>query len=69
MRCVAMASESVTVGSRPSGTLATMMPMVNSRFSQVGKPDGLADEEQRHAHARGKGRHDAGQTRDLALQR
>ena len=38
MRCVAIASDSVTVGNRPSGTLATMMPMANSRFSQVGSP-------------------------------
>ena len=38
MRWVAMARESVTVGSRPSGTLATMMPMANSRFAQVGRP-------------------------------
>ena len=29
MRCVAIASDSVTVGSSPSGTLATMMPMAN----------------------------------------
>ena len=38
MRCVAIASDSVTVGSRPSGTLATMMPMAKSRFSQAGSP-------------------------------
>ncbi len=69
MRCVAMASESVTVGSRPSGTLATMMPMANSRFAQIGKPHGLTDEEQRHAHARGERRHDAGKARNFTLQR
>ena len=38
MRCVAMASDSVTVGSRPSGTLATMMPMANIRLAQNGSP-------------------------------
>jgi len=38
IRCVAMASDKVTVGSSPSGTLATMMPIANSRFSQAGSP-------------------------------
>ena len=38
MRCVAMASERVTVGSSPSGTLATMMPMANIALSQKGRP-------------------------------
>ncbi len=38
MRCEAMASERVTVGSRPSGTLATMMPMAKRRFSHGSSP-------------------------------
>ncbi|EXI73055.1 MAG: hypothetical protein AW07_02987 [Candidatus Accumulibacter sp. SK-11] len=38
IRWVAMASDRVTVGRSPSGTLATMMPMANSRFSHVGSP-------------------------------
>ena len=38
MRCVAIASDSVTVGSRPSGTLATMMPMAKRTFSHGGSP-------------------------------
>ena len=33
MRCVAIASERVTVGSSPSGTLATMTPMANTKRS------------------------------------
>ncbi len=33
IRCVASASESVTVGSRPSGTLATMTPIANRKRS------------------------------------
>jgi len=38
MRCVAIASDSVTVGSNPSGTFATMMPIANTRFSQNDRP-------------------------------
>src|SRR5574340_514419 len=38
MRCVAIASDSVTVGSKPSGTFATMMPIANTRFSQNDSP-------------------------------
>jgi hypothetical protein len=34
MRCAAMASESVTVGSNPSGTFATMIPMPKSTLLQ-----------------------------------
>ena len=33
MRCTANARDRVTVGSRPSGTKATMMPMANTRLS------------------------------------
>jgi hypothetical protein len=33
-----MASESVTVGSSPSGTSATMTPMAKMKFDQNGKP-------------------------------
>ena len=38
MRCVAIASESVTVGASPSGTFATMMPIANRKFCQNGSP-------------------------------
>ncbi|MNE19592.1 hypothetical protein D3C80_1126800 [compost metagenome] len=38
MRWVAMASARVTLGSRPSGTLATMMPMAKIRLPQSGRP-------------------------------
>ena len=38
MRWVAIASDRVTVGSRPSGTFATMMPIANRTFSQNGSP-------------------------------
>ena len=38
MRCVPIARASVTVGSKPSGTLATMMPMAKMKFSQNGSP-------------------------------
>ena len=70
MRCVAIASDSVTVGSRPSGTLATMMPMANSRFSQRRQAQRLADEEEHARRCRWRqGRDDARQARDLALQR
>ena len=41
MRCVAMASDSVTVGSRPSGTFATMMPIANIAFAQNGRPSSV----------------------------
>ena len=34
----AIASASVTVGSRPSGTLATMMPMANTKLAQRDSP-------------------------------
>ena len=30
--------QTVTVASRPSGTLATMMPIMNTRFSTMGVP-------------------------------
>ena len=38
MRWVAIASDRVTVGSSPSGTLATMMPMAKMALSQNGRP-------------------------------
>ena len=69
MRCVAMASDSVTVGSRPSGTLATMMPMANSRFSQNGRPSAWPMRKNTPPMPRGEHGDDAGQPRDLALQR
>jgi hypothetical protein len=47
-RCAAMASESVTVGSNPSGTLATMIPIANMRFCQR-KAKRLSDEEEDNA--------------------
>ena len=38
MRCEPIASASVTVGSSPSGTFATMMPMAKMKFSQNDSP-------------------------------
>ena len=38
MRKLAIARERVKVGSRPSGTLATIMPIMNTRFTQRGRP-------------------------------
>lgn len=45
IRCVVIARLSVTVGNNPSGTLATMMPIANIRFSQNGSPIMGADSE------------------------
>ena len=38
MRCTLMASDRVTVGSNPSGTLATMMPIAKIRLSWLPMP-------------------------------
>ena len=38
MRCEPIASASVTVGSSPSGTFATMMPMAKMKVAQNGSP-------------------------------
>ena len=39
MRSEPMASDSVKVGSSPSGTLATMMPIMNTRLTHSGRPE------------------------------
>ena len=38
MRCAASTSDNVSVGSRPSGTMATMMPIAKIRSFQNGTP-------------------------------
>jgi hypothetical protein len=46
MRCDAIASARVTVGSSPSGTFATRMPMPNRKLCQNGIPQGGAEQEE-----------------------
>ena len=54
MRCVAIASDRVTVGSRPSGTLATMMPMANMRVGPERQAERGADSEEEQPQAAAK---------------
>ncbi len=68
MRREAMASDSVTVGSRPSGTLATMMPMPKMKFWTNGQADQLADQEERDAEQHRQHRHHVTHARDVGLQ-
>ena len=69
MRWVAMASDKVTVGSKPSGTLATMMPMAKIRFAQNDKPINCPMRKNSCAEQDGEQRHQPRQARDLFLQR
>ena len=47
---------SVTVGSSPSGTFATMMPMAKTRLTDVGQADDSADHEHDQADRDRQGR-------------
>ena len=60
MRCEPIASASVTVGSSPSGTLATMMPMANMKFAQNGSPIAWPMKKKSHARARARARRRCG---------
>ena len=70
IRCTPMARERVTVGSIPSGTKATIMPMREDeagRRVDAGQPDG--EDEEEDADAGRQRRHDAGDAGHLPLQR
>ena len=69
MRWVAMASASVTVGNRPSGTLATMMPMANNKVGPERSPSAWPMKKNNTPSASGEERDHAREARDLALQR
>ena len=67
IRRAPIAIASVTVGSRPSGTLATMIPIANTKFVQTRHADVLANhEDQDPCRDRQRG-DDATERRELAL--
>ena len=70
MRCTPMARDSVTVGSSPSGTKATIMPMAKMKLSARSTPandDG--QEEEDAAHGDGDDRDELRHALHLLLQR
>ena len=70
MRCEPIASASVTVGSSPSATLVTMMPMAKMKFSQlplrIARP--MVDRTDHPEHERESGDY-AADAADLDLER
>ena len=69
IRCVASASESVTVGSSPSGTSATVTPIANTNRSVRPIPASAGDDEEQPADRDREQRHDPRQVVELALER
>ena len=69
IRCVASASDSVTVGSSPSGTSATMTPIANTNRSSSAIPPQPGDDEEDAADRDREHRHEPRHAVDLALER
>ena len=59
IRWAPMASERVTVGSKPSGTTATVTPTANRNPSEAGVPSIKAIEKNAHSDRDRYGRNDA----------
>ena len=69
IRCVASASDSVTVGSRPSGTSATITPIAKTKRSVRPMPGERRDDEEQPADRDREQRHDPRHAVELALER
>ena len=64
-----MAIASVTVGSNPSGTFATMMPIEKTRLMRVGRSNECADDEHEQADGDREDGDEATERDDLLLKR